>query len=94
MYSPLEQFDVFKLIILKFASLDISILNILLPFCIINILFIYFINIYKINSKLISDAIHNILELLYKFILNISTKSHGIFLTFLKRSLKCSVFYL
>jgi ATP synthase subunit 6 len=77
MYSPLEQFDVFKLIILKFASLDISILNILLPFCIINFLFIYFINIYKINSKLISDAIQNFLELLYKFILNIVIQQLG-----------------
>ena len=77
MFSPLEQFDIFKLIILKISNFDISIFNIILPFIIINILFFFFIKFLKRNSKLISDIIQNILELLYKFVFNIVIQQLG-----------------
>src|SRR5256885_7204919 len=77
MFSPLEQFDIFKLILLKISKFDISIFNIILPFIIINILFFLFIKFLKRNSKLISDIIQNILELLYKFVFSIVIQQLG-----------------
>jgi len=70
-YSPLEQFDTFKLILLKIFVIDLSITNILMPFLVINLLFFVFIKILILNSKLISDAMQNCLELLYIFVFNI-----------------------
>jgi F0F1-type ATP synthase membrane subunit a len=79
MKSPLEQFDIFNVKIFFGATNDFSLNNIMLPFLLIIILFIFFlIFILLKNAKIIPYIFQNILEADYRFIVSVIKQQAGI----------------
>jgi F0F1-type ATP synthase membrane subunit a len=79
MKSPLEQFDIFNVKIFFGATNDFSLNNIMLPFLLIIILFIFFlIFILLKNAKIVPYIFQNILEADYRFIVSIIKQQAGI----------------
>lgn len=77
MFSPLEQFDVITIINLSFFGLDISLLNILLPLILTNILLLFLFSLFNTNMKLIPNSYQFLLENIYIIIFNIIKAQTG-----------------
>lgn len=78
MLSPLEQFDVIKVINLKWIFFDFSLSNIVLPLFLINIFFIFLFFCLKNNSTVIPTIWQYILEYWYKFVLTVLKQEAGL----------------
>jgi len=76
MFSPLEQFDVIPLIFLSVGNYDITFFNIFLPLLLI-ILFIYTIESFYINYKLIPTNVQYLFESIIEFIFGIIKNQIG-----------------
>jgi F0F1-type ATP synthase membrane subunit a len=77
MKSPLEQFDILNVKNFFITINDYSLNNIMLPFILIIILFILIILLLK-NAKIIPFNLQNILEIDYRFIINVIKQQAGI----------------
>ena len=77
MKSPLEQFDILNVKNFFTAINDYSINNIMLPFILIIIFFFLIILLLK-NAKIIPLNLQNILEIDYRFIINVIKQQAGI----------------
>jgi ATP synthase subunit 6 len=79
MKSPLEQFDILNIKNIFSSTNDLSLNNIMLPFILIIILFLIFLIIILLkNARIIPLAFQNILEIDYRFIINIIKQQAGI----------------
>lgn len=76
MFSPLEQFDVIPLIFFSIGNYDITFFNIFLPLLLI-ITFLFVVESFYINYKLIPSNIQYIFESLIEFIIGIIKNQIG-----------------
>jgi len=78
MKSPLEQFDILNVKNFFSAINDFSLNNIMLPFILIIIIFfLLLISVLLKNAKIIPLILQNILEVDYRFIINIIKQQAG-----------------
>jgi F0F1-type ATP synthase membrane subunit a len=79
MKSPLEQFDILNVKNFFGAINDFSLNNIMLPFILIIILFIFFLIFVLLkNAKIIPFILQSILESDFRFIINIIKQQTGL----------------
>jgi F0F1-type ATP synthase membrane subunit a len=79
MKSPLEQFDILNVKNFFGAVNDLSLNSIMLPFILIIILFLIFLIIILLrNAKIIPYISQYILEIDYRFVINIIKQQTGI----------------
>ena len=79
MKSPLEQFDILNVKNFFGAINDFSLNNIMLPFLLIIILFIFFLIFVLLkNAKIVPFILQNILESDYRFIISIIKQQTGL----------------
>jgi len=79
MKSPLEQFDILNIKNFFSSFNDFSFNNIMLPFFLIIILFVSFLIFFLLkNSKTVPLILQNILEMDYRFIINIIKQQTGV----------------
>jgi len=77
MYSPLEQFDVVRVIKLSHGGIDIAFLNILLPFFLILCFILVLVFFFKNEIRLVPSAWQYIFERVYVFIFKIAENFIG-----------------
>ena len=76
MFSPLEQFDVIPLIFFSFGKYDLTFFNIFIPLLLI-IFFLYIIESFYINYKLVPTNIQYLFESIIEFIISIIKNQIG-----------------
>lgn len=77
MFSPLEQFDVTRVIFFYITGYDFALTNTLIPLILINLLILILINFFRLNIKIIPYNWQLSMELLYIFVLNILKQQTG-----------------
>jgi F0F1-type ATP synthase membrane subunit a len=79
MKSPLEQFDIVNIKFFSSTINDFSLNNIMLPFILIIIIF-FFLLTYLLSKKarIIPLVLQNILEIDYRFIINLIKQQTGL----------------
>lgn len=78
MFSPLEQFDVICLFSIFWGKYAFPFVNILVPFCLILLFFIYFYISLRFSLKLVPMIIQHFYEILIEFIFNLVKQQIGI----------------
>jgi F0F1-type ATP synthase membrane subunit a len=83
MKSPLEQFDIINIKLISLLGVDLSFNNILVPFCLVLLFFLFVVVfIYYNKLSIIPYYIQNILENIYAFLVSLvkqQTGSYGLF---------------
>lgn len=77
MTSPLEQFDVVRVIFFNIGNFDLSLTNVLIPLVLLNFMLIAIVVFLKNNLKLIPQNWQLVLEEIYNFVLNIIKQQIG-----------------
>ena len=79
MKSPLEQFDILNIKNFFSAINDFSLNNIILPFILIIIIFLFLlIGVLLKNAKIVPLILQNILEIDFRFIISIIKQQTGL----------------